>query len=214
VKAPWQTIEPVTMEFTDLVFTGTDTSKDDSTIGSQTKDGIEIDLPIAVTWAINPDTLTLVKSRLPGFYTDREYVIIRSAVRDAVAQFSVSDGSLFDRQALADAIATRIKQQTVAYYATQGYGDNSDKIIRYGLVTLRGVFLPEDVLEANKAVIVAKLTALAQAARTKVPDDRSVADYTKVMQAIAVSKAAEDGKATINIISGDKAPAALIVGPK
>lgn len=210
--APWTKLERVTMEYSDMNFMS---EQDQGEIHCLTKDGYTISVPISVNWAVNPEYLPLVKSRQPGYYTDRQVVIIRSAVRDAIAPLSFKDGTLYDRLAVANAIALQIRSKTTAYYLAQGYTqEQAENIVKYGLLTLRGVFPPDEVMNANIQVDVAKPTAEATAIRTKVPDGRTASDYTKVIQAQAVAKAVQDGNAQINVIAGDSPTAAIIATGK
>jgi len=212
---PFTKAESVTMEFTDLNLTD-DNAKDPdyAPITSVNKDGVTVSVPVSVNWAINPDNLALVKSRLPGLYTDREITIVRSAVRDAMKDFGYKDGSILDRDAVQKAITARIIAQTTAYYAGQGFGDQSDKIIKYGLVTLRGLYPTDKIAEANEALVTASLEAQASAARTKAPSDRSVGDYTKVMKAQAVAKAAASGNANVTVVDSEQPVAAIVATGK
>jgi regulator of protease activity HflC (stomatin/prohibitin superfamily) len=210
--APWSKLERVSVEYLDMNFMS---ENDNGEIYCLTKDGYTISVPISVNWAVNPKYLALVKSRLPGYYTDRQVVIIRSAVRDAIAPLSFKDGTLYDREAVSNAIAMQVRAKTTAYYRAQGYTqEQAEEIVLYGLLTLRGLFPPEEVMNANKDVAVAKPTADALAIRTKVPDGRTASEYTKVMQAQAVAKAVQDGNASINVITGDNPAAAIITGKK
>lgn len=211
--APWQKLEKVTLEFSDLNFTDSGDGET-STITALTKDGFTVTVPVSVSWAINPETLTFVKARQPGYYTDREYIIVRSAVRNAMQQFSVNDNSAFDREKVQPAITGAIIKQTAAYYEGQGFGANSDRIVRYGLISVRGIFPSDDILAKREQVLTAHLEAVAAAARTEVPSKRSVQEYTQVLQAQAVSNAARDGKANVTVVSGNVPVVATAGGPK
>lgn len=200
-------VEIVDVQFDDLSFID-DATTDNAPISVLTKDGIYLQIPLEVNWAINAETLALIKSKLPGYYTQREYTIIRSAVKDAISTFNYED--LSDREAVESAIEKSIKYRTTRYYAAQGFGDRSDHIIRYGLVSLRGVW--SDTIQAKTQDIVeARLEAKANAERTAVPTGRSTADYTKVLEAQATAKALNSGNANINVITGNT-PSAVIVG--
>jgi regulator of protease activity HflC (stomatin/prohibitin superfamily) len=213
---PLSHADKVTMEFSDLNFMtdGANADPDYTSITSVTNDGVSIEVPVSVSWAIDPRNLTNVKSRLPGPYTDREITIVRSAVRDAMAGFGFKDGSIRDRDAVEKAITNRIQAKTIAYYQAQGFGDQSDKIVRYGLVQLRGMYPTEKIADANEKLVTASLQAQADAARTKAPSDRSVTDYTKVMRAQAVAKAAENGTANVTVVDSEQPVAAVIATGK
>ena len=197
------------MAFTDLNFV--DDKTDQGSITGLSSDGIQIEVPLSVTWAIDPTTVALVKSRLPDYYTDREVVIVRSAVRDAISRFSVANGGIENREALAQAVADSIKARTVYYYQQQGFGAASSHIVDYGAITLRGVFPPDDVVGANDHLVANRIEALAQAARTTIPTGRSVEDYTRVIQAQAVGEAAKNGN--ITVVTGSQ-PVSVVAGHK
>ena len=204
-------VEKINAQFSDLDFTNTsDDAKNDAAINALTKDGVYLRIPLEVNWAINTETLALIKSKLPGYYTDREYTIIRAAVKDAIATFNYED--LSDRDVVELAIEKAIKYRTTRYYAAQGFGDQSNHIIRYGLVNLRGMW--NDSLQAKAQDIAeAHLEAQANAERTAVPKGRSTADYTKVLEAQATAKALSSGNANVTVITGNTPSCLLYTSP-
>lgn len=215
---PWESVEHVNMQFDDMLFTqeGENADPDLIDIACATRDGMTISLPVSVSWAIDPRMLTAVKARLPGYYHDRLPNMIRSAVQDACHDFAINDGSIFNRNVVQQAIDASIRAKTIAYYREQGYGDDSDKIVRYGLISLRGYWPSDDIVAANEKLVTASLEAQAQAARTAVAKGRTTDDYMKVLQGLALARALEDGKANVTVVTGDKPPAAIIAntGPK
>ncbi len=211
---PFAKSEQVSISFStdDYVYDAqADGGFDFTTINATTKDGVVISVPVSSTWTLNVDNLLLVKRKFPGYYTERQVSITRSAVRDAISQFGFKDQSISNRAAVEKAIRDAIIARTTTFYQQAGFGDQSDKIIIQGAVGVRGLYPTDEIAKANEELVTASLKQQAAAARTQVPTGRSVDDYTKVMKAQAVAKAAEDGKAGVTIVATDQPATAVVV---
>jgi regulator of protease activity HflC (stomatin/prohibitin superfamily) len=202
-KAPWETAEAVTMAYNDLGFV--DDKSDSTSVFAATKDGIVIEIPFSVAWAINPLMFTAVKTKLPDPYTYREITIVRSAVRDAVAKLTLDE--VLDRQKLSESMLQQIKTNTVDYYAAQGFGAYSNEIVSYGTLNVRGVFPPDNIQSANEIELLIK--------KGTIGPTQPVKDYLKFIKERATTQAIKDGKANLTVVDGVAVLAALAnSGPK
>lgn len=205
LKWPWERVRNISLAFENLEFFEGSASEQDA-IPLYTRDGYTIYVPMAITWAADPRSVAVVKSRLPadGIYTTAQVAIIRTAARNVGRNFSYRDGTVFDRQALGKALAEEIRRETAVYYFAQGF-ERPGEIIRYGHLTLRGVTPPQEIIQAQ-------IDAEAAAIRTQVPAGRSVSDYTAVQDA-QTGRAAVDRGNPVTIVMGD-APAVAVAGAR
>jgi regulator of protease activity HflC (stomatin/prohibitin superfamily) len=207
LKWPWEKIIDVSMAFEDMTFVAAEGEL--SSIAATTKDGFQLDIPISVNWAINPDHVALVKSRLPGYYTDRQYVIIRSVVRDVVNTKTWQE-IVFDRTKFAQELANAIKAATTSYYGGQGYGEVSDEIVRYGIITLRDVSPPAPIMAALLNIQAAPIEGRANASRVQLPAGITAENYAQILQAQAVTEAVKAGRPVTIVAGSGVGPVAVV----
>lgn len=207
-KAPWEKVIPVDLAYSNMEFAGQNSG---GLVSALTKDGIIVGVPFSVSWAVDPRSVATVKSKLPddGVYDEAIRVVGRSAVRDAVGRMTLADTA--DHVALARAMANEIILGTTSYFDAQGY-DSPDQVIRYGALSLRGVFPPTAINAARNAEIAAEHEAAAAGIRSQIPAGRSVRDYTAAMSA-QTARAAVDNGNPVTVVMGD-APAVAIAGGK
>jgi regulator of protease activity HflC (stomatin/prohibitin superfamily) len=197
----WDKYEIVPLQFDDALFTANDQS-DLSSVQFISADGYVNDLPLSISWAVDPSNLTYVKAHHPGLYSERLPVAVRTAVRDVMSKTRYDDGSMMDRAALEPKLRAAIIVRTSEYYQGMGFGDRSNKIVRYGMLSIRGMTEPGEITANKVKIIEAQQAAQIAAAGTRVPDGHTVASYTAVLKAKAFAKAAEDGNLTATVVDG------------
>lgn len=122
-------------------------SGDYGMISSYTTDGKNVSVGVVITWSINPRNLARFKGEFGSNYKYTPIVInmSRSAVRDAISKTTWVIGKndtnrwTFDREPLANHIRQRLQDQTTEHFRGLGFGDESDKVINYGAVSLRTI---------------------------------------------------------------------------
>lgn len=210
LKWPWEKIQHVDLSYSDFAFVSNEDGAYD-VISALTKDNVVIVVPLSYTWAINPARVAEVKSLRPqdGVYSLALYHVTRSAVRDVISQMTLGE-ALENRSALAKKLSDAMIEGNARYYAAQGYRDPGS-IVRFGLLTLRGVYPPQNVTDANAALLSAQTEAQVAAERTRVPSDRSVGDYVAVQEA-QTARAAVDKGNPVTIVMGDAQAVAVAGG--
>lgn len=211
LKWPWEKISFVDLSFEDMSYVRNEEGAYE-VIQAVTTDNIVLEIPLTFSWAVGPTRVAEVKSLLPdsGIYTAALYYVTRSSVRDVVSRHDMAY-VLANRDVLAKELAQEITADTALHFASQGY-DNPQEIIRFGRLTLRGVYPPSNVTEANAALLSAETEARIAAERTRVPADRSVEDYVAVQEA-QTARAAVDNGNPVTIVMGD-AQAVAVAGAR
>lgn len=176
-------------------------------------DGYRHDMSFVVKWAPVIENIPYFKSRQSeeSAYTKLIIDVARTAARDVGSKLRLDDGSMQNREAIETKLAAAIQNRTMREFQTRGYGGKSNQIVNYGLVSVRGTYLPGEIEAKNLGLQEAKRDYLINAEKTRVPEGRSTADYTKVLQAQAVAKAADQGKVDVTVVDG-AAMAAVVKG--
>ncbi len=210
LKWPWEQVRHIDLSFSSLSFVDGEEGAY-PTIKALTRDGITIDIPFSFTWAIGATRVAEVKSLLPadGVYTAALYQVARSSVRDTVAGMTLAEA--LDRPVLVRRLSDGLVADTALFYGSQGYAE-PQRIIRFGQMTVRGVFPPENVLKANSELLSASTEAQVSGDRTRIPADRSTDDYVAVQNA-QTTRAAVDNGNPVTVVMGDAA-AVAITGPR
>ena len=120
-----------------------DTSGDYATIDATSADNKNTTIALSVTWAIVPENLPKLKSRMgPDFrYTPVIINLTRGVVRNVIATKKWENGAqdITDRTQLTQDIQTALETATATHFQKLGMGDVSPNLIRYGLVSVRNV---------------------------------------------------------------------------
>lgn len=170
IKAPWEHVDEIDTAVKTVRF-GEGGLR---ILDGLTKDQVFLQVDLSANYAVIPENVPLfkVKYGLSGNYDDQAYAIIRSAVRDTIAQTSWKEGGITDRNVFAENIRKNIEAKTVLTFKEAGLGQNSAHMIRWGAINLRKIVPPHKIQETNNDLAAADIQDQLQAKLLKIEQSR------------------------------------------
>ncbi len=214
LKWPWTKVEsysytPATISYDGMVKSASDQSLASGhadAIEAITADRVKTKVQPILTYNENPRLLTAFKAQFTANgYDDMDsaqQAITQAAVRDAVITRRWSDGSILNRQGLADDIAAALPVETKAYFERMGLTSADETPITWDAVQMGAIDPPDDLNDANTKAALASISANANAQLVRVPAGLSPDAYAKLLTSSAVKDAVRQGKPLSVVIGG------------
>lgn len=197
VKVPWENIDEVSTAVGTMTFSGS--RGEYPILEGLTQDQIVMHVDLAVTWNIVGENVPAFKRvfGVDGNYSSNVYSIIRSAVRDTIAQTRWKEGAILNRAAFAQHLKANIESKTTDFFKQAGMGAESNQMVEYAAVNLRQIIPPKKVQDANNDLAAADIQNQLQQSLLKVEQSRKAvreaqaANFAKLAQVPAGMSAAD-----------------------
>jgi hypothetical protein len=158
LKAPWQVIQQEDVSMQSMDFDG------NSVLTPLTSDPVVLTIDLEVNFQPVSQNVPLFKSKygLTAKYSDVIYSVVHDASRDVAAGTTWRSASVTDRKGFEQKLREAIRTKTVQYFRENGFGAQSDNMIRYGSDMLRDVSPPQEVKNENNSLAAAQIVNLKQ----------------------------------------------------